>query len=226
MKFLILADVHGDFLKLSQIMKKEKGKYDAIIAPGDFTDMHDIPDGFTQLEIAEIVICRMMSSKKPVFAVPGNQDPYGIMEIFKDYGINIHADSKIIDGLPIMGWGGAMTPFDTRFEPTEEETKKYINETYKEMNNEKFILVVHNPPYNTKLDMVTDKKHVGSRNIRNFIERTRPVLAVSAHIHESDGDDKIGDTTLFYPGPVFQGKYGIAEINKNGKVSCETKNVS
>ncbi len=225
MKILVLADIHGDFGKLSKIIKKEEGKYDAIISPGEFSDMYDVPEGYTQQEIAEIVVCRMLASKKPVFAVPGNQDPYDITEMFKDYGINIHSDIKDLEGIPVLGWGGAMTPFDTRFEPTEEETKTYLEKIYKKLGKRKFILVVHNPPFNTNLDLTADKKHVGSKAIRGFIEETQPLIAISAHIHESEGEDKLGKTVLFYPGAVFEGKYGIIEIPKKGKISCQKKKI-
>lgn len=223
MKFLVLADIHSDYEKLGEILSEERGKFDAIIAPGDFTDMYEIPEGFTQLEMAEIVITKIIAAKKPVFAVPGNHDPYGIMETFKDYGINIHCEVRKTGNFDIMGWGGAMTPFDTRFEPTEEETDEYIKKTFKSIKSKNFILVVHNPPHDTALDMLQDKTHVGSKAIRRFIEDKKPVASVSAHIHESDGDDKIGDTVIFYPGAVFEGKYGIMEITKDKKVKCESK---
>ena len=44
---------------------------------------------------------------------------------------------------------------------------------------------------------------------------------VSAHIHESGAIDKLGSTTLFYPGPVFEGNYGIVDLSKN-ICACKT----
>ncbi len=223
MRLLVLADVHSSFELLSKIMKKEAGNFDAIIAPGDFTDMYDIPEGFTQLEMAEITVCRMIAPKKPVFAVPGNHDPYNIMEIFREYGINAHCEIRQFKGFEIMGWGGAMTPFDTKFEPTEEETEKSLYETSVNLKTKDFILIIHNPPYETALDMISDKTHVGSKAVRKFIEEQSPLLSISAHIHESEGIDTIGRAVLFYPGAVFEGKYGFVEIKEGNKVKCEMK---
>ena len=52
----------------------------------------------------------------------------------------------------------------------------------------------------------------------------KPLVSISAHMHESPGIDKIGNTVLFYPGPFYDGKYGIVEIKGDG-VRCEIRDV-
>ena len=224
MKLLVVADIHGDHEKLSRILEKEKGKFDAVVAPGDFTDMYEIPEGFDQLEIAEIIVLRLVSTRKPVFAVPGNHDPYHILEIFKDYSINLHNNVKTYEGIDFMGWGGALTPFDTKFEPTEEETEEYLEKMHKSVKRKRFVLIAHSPPYNTKLDMTIEKIHVGSKALLKFIKEKKPMLVISAHIHESGNMDTVGNTKIFYPGPVFEGRYGIVEIGQK-KVECIMKKI-
>jgi len=85
----------------------------------------------------------------------------------------------------------------------------------------KFILITHNPPFGTNLDRTETGEHVGSKAVREFIEKNKPILAISAHIHEAGGIDKLGDTVLFYPGVAYEGKYGLVSINK--EIKCEIK---
>ena len=225
MKILIFADVHGEFEKAAHVMDKVKTEgIDVIVCPGDFTDMFAVPEGFSQMDVADMVLQKIMSLKAPVFCVPGNHDPYEVIELFNEYGVNLHDKVKTLKKLTFMGWGGAPTPFNTIFEPSEEETTKSLEKMHSKISG-KFILVLHDPPKNTNLDMTFSKRHVGSQAIRAFIEKRQPVLAISAHIHESRGTDKIGSSVLFYPGALFEGYYGIAEIT-DSEVKCESRKIS
>jgi Icc-related predicted phosphoesterase len=225
MRILVIADVHGKFEVLQKIMDAaEKEKFDLIINPGDFTDMFDIPPNFSQLDVADIVIQKLLIPNKPLLCVPGNHDPYEILEVFDEYGINLHERTRKEAGMSFVGWGGAITPFNTLFEPREEETRDALAKALKKITGD-WVLVVHTPPKNTTLDLVKPKKHVGSGAVRDVIVKKKPTLAISAHIHENKGTDKIGETTVFYPGPAYQGFYGLVTVDKK-KVSCETKKVS
>lgn len=221
LKIMIIADIHGEFERFSRIIDKvERNDFDLVICPGDFTDMHNTPEGYSQNDIAEIVVQKLMSMGKPLLCVPGNHEPYEILEIFDEYGVNLHGRVKKVKGHEFVGFGGAATPFNTKFEPTEEEIKNALNRAVKGIKG-KFILVTHNPPYGTKLDTTETGEHVGSTAVREFIEKNKPVLAISAHIHEAGGVDKIGDTTIFYPGVAYEGLYGMVEIGKD--IKCEIK---
>ena len=222
MKVLVFGDVHGKIDALSDVIKNIKTKPDLVICPGDFTDMFEKIEGFSQLDIADIIIQKISSFGCPVLCVPGNHDPYEILKMFDNYKTNIHGKRKDVGGLTFIGWGGALTPFNTYFEPSENETKNSLEKLVKGVGSG-FVLVVHNPPKNTKLDKTLSGTHVGSNVIRRFIEKYKPLLCVSAHIHEAGGIDKIGETTLFYPGPIYEGKYGIINI-KGKNVKCEIKN--
>ena len=227
MKILIFADIHGEFERASQVLNHVKTEgIDLILCPGDFTDMFAVPEGFSQLDIADMVLQRIMALKVPVLCVPGNHDPYDVLELFNEYNVNLHDKVKKVKGHTLMGWGGAPTPFNTIFEPSEEETKEGLEKLLGKVKGEKFILVVHNPPKDTLLDTTFTKKHVGSIAIKEFIEKARPPLVISAHIHEARGTDKIGDSTLFYPGALFEGYYGIAEVDdRTGKIKCEARRI-
>ncbi|MCX6814111.1 MAG: metallophosphoesterase [Candidatus Aenigmarchaeota archaeon] len=228
MKILIFADVHGEYEKAAKVMDHVKTEgIDLILCPGDFTDMFAVPEGFSQLDIADMVLQKIMALKIPVLCVPGNHDPYDVLELFNEYNVNLHDKIKKIKGLDFIGWGGAPTPFNTIFEPSEEETKECLEKLHNKIKGEKFVLMVHNPPINTKLDMTFTRKHVGSEAIKEFIEKRQPIFAISAHIHEARGTDRIGDCTLFYPGALFEGYYGIVEIDEKKKqvIKCESRKI-
>jgi Icc-related predicted phosphoesterase len=56
---------------------------------------------------------------------------------------------------------------------------------FKGTNPKKTIFVFHAPPYNTYLDMLYTKEHIGSAGIRMGIERYQPLLTLHSHIHET-----------------------------------------
>lgn len=67
------------------------------------------------------------------------------------------------------------------------------------------ILVSHSPARDTHCDVVASGHHVGSRALRAFVERRRPPLVLSGHIHESPRvsgrwRDAIGSTVVVNPG--------------------------
>lgn len=224
MKILIIADTHGYSEDISEFFRKiDASGFDLILCPGDFTDMFNQPPGFSQHNIADIILQKLVSFGIPLLCVPGNHDPYDILEAFEEYDVNIHGKVRRLGGEVFMGWGGALTPFHLAFEPSEEETAEALEKMGKGVGSH-FILVLHNPPKDTKLDMAATGEHVGSPAIREFIEKAKPKLVITAHIHESSGEDKMGESLLFYPGPFYTGRYGVVTINGN-KIKCETKKV-
>lgn len=76
------------------------------------------------------------------------------------------------------------------------------------------ILIIHQPPYDTKVDIIPSGAHVGSKSLRTFIEEYRPLVAVSGHVHESSAIDTLGPTTLINPGSLAEGNYALLEVQK------------
>ena len=52
-------------------------------------------------------------------------------------------------------------------------------------NPRKTIYVMHTPPYETNLDLVRWKWHIGSMAVKMFIEERQPYLTLHGHIHET-----------------------------------------
>ena len=216
MNLLVIGDNHGDIENMiSYIEKLENFNIDVIIYMGDFTDLNT-PKGFTQKDITNILIEELKSLGKPIIAVPGNNDIKDILDILEKKGISVHGKGKIIGDYGFYGFGGAKTPFATPFEPTEEELKQGLEKAYNQISGAKYkIQITHNPPYNTGIDIIRAGVHVGSRVVRKFIEDKKPILALSAHIHEAKGVDKIGETFLLNAGKFPEGYFGLINLDND-----------
>jgi Icc-related predicted phosphoesterase len=226
MDIVVVSDIHGDVENLLTYLDKIKElKFDVVVCPGDLTDVNT-PKGFTQEDIAKLIISELKSLKVPVLAVPGNVDPKNIVKIFEDEGISIHGRGKVVKGFGFFGYGGAKTPFETNIEPTEEELKLGLENAYKDVERAKFkVQVTHAPPHDTRLDLIRSGIHVGSNAVRSFIENHRPILAISAHIHEARGTDKLKGTFLINSGRFPEGYLGLVSID-NGAINGKVLNIT
>jgi hypothetical protein len=186
MNIVVVSDIHGDIENmLSYLDKIKELKFDVVVCPGDFTDIN-VPSGFTQEEIARLIISELKSLKKPVLAVPGNVDTKNMIGIFEEEDVSIHGRGREIRGVGFYGFGGAKTPFGTNIEPSEEEIKLGLQNAWNDVKECKHkIQVTHAPPHNTRMDIIQTGMHVGSVAVREFIEEHQPILAISAHIHEA-----------------------------------------
>ena len=67
------------------------------------------------------------------------------------------------------------------------------------------IWVIHNPPYNSKLDLTAHAGNIGGKAIAKEIREKQPMLTLHGHVHESPAVsgtwiEKIGDTICVNPG--------------------------
>ncbi len=137
--------------------------------------------------------------------------------------------------------GSTPTPFNTPNEFPEEEFGKRLADCPEPQEDERLVLCSHNPPYggcyllatgayapayceNTPegygecyggcyggCDKVLSGQHVGSKNLRDFIEERKPHLVLCGHIHEGRGKDMIGETVVVNPGTAPR-HYALIEI--------------
>ncbi len=215
MKLLVLSDNHNDIENMFTFIDiLSEHEFDVIIYAGDFSDINT-PKGFTQEDVAKIIIEELRVFKRPVVAVPGNNDDKNIIDLINKENISVHGKGKIINNVGFYGFGGAQTPFNTSYEPKDEEIKKGLERAFIDvMKVNKKVQITHTPPIDTKLDYINTGMHVGSRVVRNFIEKYSPFVAVSAHIHEARGIDYINNTLLINPGRFAEGYVGFVDINK------------
>jgi hypothetical protein len=213
MKILVLTDIHSELTmveKFVDLIKNEK--FDLLLLAGDLTDFGPISEARYVLEL-------LSEANIPFLYVPGNCDLPEVCNIQDFEKCCIHGKQVEAKDITIIGIGGStFTPFNTPFEMSEEVIYNILENTCYEKKLGKFtILLSHSPPFGI-LDKISNGKHVGSRALREFIEKKDIDVVVSGHIHEARGKEKLGKTLIVNPGPAFAGYYGIITIEDEIKV--------
>jgi Icc-related predicted phosphoesterase len=219
MNIVVMSDFHNDVENIMNYIDKiALFDFDLVVCPGDFTDV-TIPKGFTKIDIGELIIEELSSLRKPLLAVPGNQDRE-IIPLLEEKGISLHGDGKIIKDIGFYGFGGAKTPFGTSLEPEENEIMRGLEKGFEKIKNTKTkVQITHIPPARTKIDLLYSGAHAGSEVVRKFIEEKKPLVAISAHIHEARGVDELNGTKLINSGRFPEGYCGFVSIeNDEAKV--------
>ncbi|MBT4935812.1 hypothetical protein HOL21_03720 [Candidatus Woesearchaeota archaeon] len=190
MKFLVFADVHNDKKYLNALLKRAReDDVEFIICAGDLSNF-----GAGLLDALE----RFSKIGKKFYMIPGNHEEpdtkfRDVMSHF-DHCIDFHTNVFKKNGYVFCGFGGG------GFALEDAEFRKVSREWYGKYKGEKIVLITHGPAFGTKLDKL-DKNHVGNRDYRSFIERIKPKLAISGHMHETAGEmDVIGKTKVINPG--------------------------
>ncbi len=221
MKIVLLTDTHGDTQNIEK-MKDDISSSDVVIVVGDITH-------FGGHDEAAKVIDAIRKYQPNVYGVSGNCDYHDIDAYLDVEQINIHGKVvRLAKDLYIAGLGGSQTtPFDTPNEYQEKDYIRILDELGQkvESRNSRVILAAHNPPYGTACDKVRSGANVGSRPVRQFIEKHSPLICLCGHIHESAAKDMIADTMVINPGPAKDGHYGLIEITEKG-IKAEIKKAS
>jgi len=207
MKVLLLTDIHGNEENLKEIISRED--YDAVLCAGDLSDANEFDDYSQNLErILDI----LEEGSGLVKAIPGNMDPEeGCVQALIKRSMNLHKNVESFGEFEAVGFGGGQTPFDTPFEPSEDEIRETVELLHNRMSSDVKVAVIHQPPKDTDLDIVEDD-HVGSSEVRALLENQDFDLLLTGHIHQSRGIDELSDTLMVNPGPVNQGYYGVLTV--------------
>jgi len=142
----------------------------------------------------------------------------------KDNGrvVCLHGKGIAHDGAWFMGLGGAAASlFRAPFELDEAEADQILAGTVGASSSQFSVLVSHCPPKDTKVDLAAGRWHVGSEAVRRFIEENRPTLVICGHIHEAQGIDAIGKTSIVNVGPAAHGQYASISLLKPVKIELE-----
>ncbi len=177
MRVLLLADLHSEEEVLDRL-RNVAGRYDLVVIAGDLE--------------GEDYSRRLLGISRSIQWIPGNMDEKDSCE--KNPESCIHKkEVHLGGGLKIIGFGfSSPTPFGTPGELSEEE----IYEGMKGLNIDKnTILVTHVPPYGI-LDEVGEGVHAGSKSLRRIMEEKKPRILACGHVHQAEGKEKIGETTV------------------------------
>jgi uncharacterized protein len=189
MKFLTFVDLHEDKRSLKALVNRaSKEDVDFIICAGDIT-MFGQGLRYTLKQFNDI--------GKKFYIIPGNHESDRMInEVIGDYKnvINFHEKTFKVDNYVFMGYGGG------GFALEDPQFRKVSRDWYSKHQDEKTVLVTHGPPYGCKIDTL-EKKHVGNKDYRKFIERMKPRLVICGHLHENVNiQEAIGKTKVIHPG--------------------------
>ncbi|MBN2014579.1 MAG: metallophosphoesterase [Candidatus Altiarchaeota archaeon] len=216
MKILCIADIHGNREMLLELRKHaDDNAFKHILILGDFPSYHSFRDSGKSLEEVRFVLDSFVDFD--VLAIPGNCDQPAILDVFEEYGVNLHGKSVVFDNTTLLGFGGSSpTPFNSPFEMGEEVIYERLEGLLDGVTNDKVVVAVHNPPYNTRCDVRSSGEHVGSKAVRAVIEKFQPDALLCSHIHESGGSsDTIGKTRIANIGSLSNRRMGVLQLDDN-----------
>ncbi len=189
MKVLIFSDIHGDIRALERLVAQPADVY---ISAGDLSNFGKMLDRCGEI---------MQPLGERAWMLPGNHETQKQnAEFCARFGFtDFHRKIRKVGNSAWAGLGYSnITPFKTPGEYTEDE----IAAALKEFDGIPSLnLVVHFPPYDTKLDEFAPGKHAGSATLRAWVEQQKPATLFCGHIHETAGiADTLGATKCFNVG--------------------------
>jgi Icc-related predicted phosphoesterase len=162
-----------------------------------------------------------------LYVIGGNDDHDYMVDRLREASVFDFVEDRVVemrDGFELLGYGWANpTPWDTPREKPDEEIATDLERIADDVEDwQRTILNVHCPPHGTEIDsapkldenlkpetsggeVVTEP--VGSRAVRRFVEDHQPLLSLHGHIHESQGEVRVGETTCLNPGSDYSSGY-------------------
>ncbi|EGB15923.1 metallophosphoesterase [Pseudodesulfovibrio mercurii] len=209
MYWIAFGDIHESTGLLGSVPGLAEA--DGVIVTGDLTNRGD-------REAGKRVLDDVARFNPRILAQPGNMDTDGVTAYIRERDMDIHLRVReLAPGLKLMGVGlSTPTPFGTPGEVPEATLAEWLDQTYALTDGfERLICIIHEPPLDTEVDRLSNGQHVGSPAVRAFLERVQPALAVTGHIHEASGTDRIGETPVINPGMLAHG--GFVRIDYDGE---------
>ncbi|MCK4673210.1 metallophosphoesterase [candidate division WOR-3 bacterium] len=205
MQLIAITDIHGHE-HFNNTIAKTISNADIVLIGGDITNFGDEKE-------ADPILQNINQLNNQILAIPGNCDQQSVNKLLISKEINLHRERRIIENITFYGLGGSSkTPFHTPQEYTEFEIEEILS-GFEKTDTRFHILLSHSPPAKTKVDKTFIGLHVGSKAIRDFIEKFRLDLVICGHIHEARGVDTINNTLIINPGP-FPKHYAIIDLNE------------
>jgi len=189
MKILAFADTHGKEKAMKRLLNKGKD-VDLLVCAGDISifghNLLKLIERFKVLNKTMLILHGNHESKEELIAI-AKAHPWVIF---------LHRMSYQLGDYYFFGYGG------DGFAKEDPEFKKVYMKFLKTVKkNGKVILITHGPPYGTKCDFLTHIGHVGCKTYTKVIEKTKPLVHICGHLHETDSmRDKIGNTLVINPG--------------------------
>lgn len=190
LRILAAGDLHGDVGLSEKLSKKaKKENVDLVVLTGDINGSEDFGDKMFE---------PFSRAHQKVLFIPGNWESREEHESMKKRGKSIDNYYVNYGDVGIVGVGSE----DWHLE-LDKEDFKMIRENFNKMKSKKRVLVSHLHAAGTDAEF---SGIPGDKILRKAVEKFKPDLLISSHIHEAEGiEDKIGDTR-------------VVQVGKNGKV--------
>lgn len=220
--------------ELTDMRKKvrSRGYYPYLTNPDELSELDKDPEKVNKIFLQEVlkVVQQWMdlADKKlegtdmKVYCCPGNDDMDEVDEIVRSAKRVVLAEGQVtnLDGVHEMiasGWSNR-TPWNTHREEDEEQLKARYEAMIANVKDPKnAIYNIHVPPYKSGLDDAAELDKdlrpvlagqsiipVGSKALREVIEKHQPLLSLHGHIHEGRGTTRIGKTLSINPGSMYE----------------------
>jgi len=184
MKILVTSDIHGNQSALF-LLKEQAKNVDLVLFCGDITSKYN--DIEIQAQCANELYKIFNEIKAPCKFIQGNCDNF---ELNSKYYLS---KEESINSVRIIPFEYVLpTPGGVTFRETSEE---FIAYELEKINGANAIILAHQPPFGAG-DAVNETLHVGSHAIKSWIEKENPLYWLCGHIHEANGEYKIGNTIV------------------------------
>lgn len=191
MRLLLCSDIHCDADAAASLASRSS-EADVLVCAGDLAVMREGLQGTVDV---------LAETTSPAVLVAGNGESdtelASACSGWADAHV-LHGSGVEIEKAVFWGLGGAVpvTPFGAwSFDLTEDEARDRLADC-----PEGAVLVTHSPPYGHVDESAG--LHLGSRAVREAIERARPRLVVCGHIHSNwEQESHLGETRIVNAGP-------------------------
>ena len=211
LEILGLVDLHWSAKRPLELPDLEG--VDLVLLAGDLTH-------FRGSAVAESLLRSVTDAGPRVLAICGNVDRPEIESLLDRQGIALDRQARIVDGVRFVGLSGGLPFGGCPYERSEEAFAKAADTAWAAAEAlpaaELTVFLSHQPPRDTACDL-SRGRHVGSRAIRDCIEKRQPDLVLCGHIHEAIGCDWIGNSLIVNPGPWLAGNLLRFRIDR-GKI--------
>jgi Icc-related predicted phosphoesterase len=228
---------------------RSRGYYPYITNPDEIGELEKSPERVSAIfkqEVLKVVQQWMdLADKKldgtdlKVYCSPGNDDMEEVDEIIRSSRRVILVEGQItpLDSNHEMiasGWSNR-TPWNTEREEDEDQLKvRYEAMIARLKDPRNAVFNIHVPPFKSGLDDAPELDKdlrpvlagnsmipVGSKALREVIEKNQPLLGLHGHIHEGRGTTRIGKTLCINPGSMYEQGTLLGTIVKLGRNKIE-----
>lgn len=211
MKLLVGADLHNNASGMKWFCELAEAETpDAVVFLGDFIT-------FSPMAFARQAIRDLTTVADTVIVVPGNCDPRDILLDLEraDGIISLHNRQIEIDGVRFAGRGGSIAcPSPTPFEENDDSFASSLARVAEGAE----ILVLHQPVFGYR-DVAAGGQHVGSKSLRELVQKLKPRLVLSGHIHEAQGVDREGGLVFVNPGALLAMNAAVVQYQEDIEVT-------